>query len=157
MCFRMKGRCSSMISSVPRLAWKLDSMSSKMAIEPSAPPPLFSALNRQRRVHHRGGERRNPPELASGDGRAGDTDGVVEGQTKGLVDLLTALAAVEEVLLEEVAHAEQRAAGSVGGSVHAIWAGDTPGDRSCIVDQSRAHRAQGGRSYRWQREQEIQR
>ena len=36
----MTGLCSLMISSTPKLAWKLVSMSSKMAIEPSAPPPL---------------------------------------------------------------------------------------------------------------------
>lgn len=39
----MTGLCSLMISSTPKLAWKLVSMSSKMAIEPSAPPPLCTS------------------------------------------------------------------------------------------------------------------
>ena len=43
----MRGRCSSMISSTPLFAWKLVSMSSKRAIDPSAPPPLQT---RQQRV-----------------------------------------------------------------------------------------------------------
>ena len=68
------------------------------------------------------------PELAaSGDGGR-DTDGVVEGQTKGLVDLLTALAAVEEVLLDVVAHSKERAAGGVGRGVHAVGASDPAGE-----------------------------
>ena len=75
-------------------------------------------------------ERKCVPELAaSGDGGR-DTDGVVEGQTKGLVDLLTALAAVEEVLLNVVANSEQRTARGVRRRVHAIGASDPTGDRT---------------------------
>ena len=70
------------------------------------------------------------PELAaSGDGGR-DTDGVVEGQTKGLVDLLTTLAAVEQVLLDVVANGEQSTAGGVGRSVHAVGASDPAGERT---------------------------
>ena len=40
LCLATIGRCSFTISSSPKLAWKLVSMSAKSAIEPSAPPPL---------------------------------------------------------------------------------------------------------------------
>ena len=56
-----------------------------------------------------------------------DADGVVEGETEGLVHLLTALAAVEEVLLDVVADGEERAAGGVRRNV-AVSAGHLAGD-----------------------------
>ncbi len=98
-----------MISSTPLFAWKLVSMSSKRAIEPSAPPPLYDCQKcmSDQAVWH-------SPELAAGGDGGGDTDGVVEGQTKGFVDLLTTLAAVEEVRLEILDHREERAARRVG-------------------------------------------
>ena len=40
LCLATKGAWAWTISSSPKLAWKLVSMSAKMAIEPSAPPPL---------------------------------------------------------------------------------------------------------------------
>lgn len=51
-----------------------------------------------------------------GDG-GGDADGVVEGEAEGLVDLLTALAAVEQVRLDVVDDGEERAAGRVRGDL----------------------------------------
>ena len=54
----------------------------------------------------------------------------MEGQTKGLVDLLTALAAVEEVLLNVVANSEQRTARGVRRRVHAIGASHPTGERT---------------------------
>lgn len=72
----------------------------------------------------------NLPELAArGDGRR-DADGVVEGQTEGLVDLLATLAAIEQVLLDVVADSEELAARRVGSGVHAVGAGDTAGERA---------------------------
>ena len=40
LCFATKGFCLSTISSMPALAWKFVSMSLKVMMEPSAPPPL---------------------------------------------------------------------------------------------------------------------
>ena len=47
-----------------------------------------------------------------GEGR-GETDGVVEGETKGLVDLFTTFTTVEEVLLDVIEDGEQDTAGCV--------------------------------------------
>lgn len=65
--------------------------------------------------------------------RGGDTNGVVEGEPEGLVDVLPALAAVEQVLLYVVADSEQRTAGRVVHHVHAIGASDTADERACIT------------------------
>ena len=65
-------------------------------------------------------ERNCVPELAAGGDGGRDTDGVVEGQTKGLVDLLTTLAAVEEILLKVVHYGEERAAGGIRRCMHAV-------------------------------------
>ena len=75
-------------------------------------------------------DRQHLPEYALFHVGNGDTDGVVEGQTKGLVDLLTALAAVEEVLLNVVANSEERTTCGVRRRVHAIGASDPTGERT---------------------------
>ena len=55
----------------------------------------------------------------------------MEGQTKRLVNLLTALATIEEVLLDVVAHSEERAARGVGRGVNAIGASNPTGKSAC--------------------------
>ena len=55
-----------------------------------------------------------------------EANGIVEGETEGLMDLLPALATIEELLLEDiVTNGEQRAACGVGGSVLAVRASNT--------------------------------
>ena len=80
------------------------------------------------------------PELDAGGDGGRDTDGVVEGQTKGLVDLLTALAAVEQVLLDVVANGEESAAGRVGRGVHAVGASDPAGEGAYTEQMPSRHR-----------------
>lgn len=70
--------------------------------------------------------------LAGQGGR--ETDGVVEGETEGLVHLLTALATVKQVCLDVVADGKQLAAGCVRRDVP-VGAGDTAGEgtwRACL-------------------------
>ena len=74
---------------------------------------------------------RHLPEHTAGSVGLGDTNGIVEGQTKGLVDLLAALAAVEQVLLDVVANGEQSAASGVGRGVHTVRASDPTGEGAC--------------------------
>ena len=82
-------------------------------------------------------EERNRPvgtsttELPTVGNGGGNTNGVVEGQTERLVDLLAALATVEQVLLDVVADGEKSAAGCVGSSVYTIRAGNPAGDGTC--------------------------
>ena len=71
------------------------------------------------------------PEHALGRDQRGDTDGVMEGETEGLVDVLAALAAVEQVLLDVVADGEKGAAGRVVHHVYAVGTGDTADERAC--------------------------
>ena len=59
-----------------------------------------------------------------------DTDGIVESETKGLVHILTALATIEEVLLQEVTNSEQVAASCVGRGVDTVGASNSPCDGS---------------------------
>ena len=54
------------------------------------------------------------PKLAAGGNGGRDTDGIVEGQTKGFVDIFTALAPIEEVLLNVLDDRNKRTAGRVG-------------------------------------------
>lgn len=54
-----------------------------------------------------------------------EADGIVERQTKGLVRLLAALAAIEEVLLEIVDDSEEGAARRIGRCVHTVRTGYT--------------------------------
>ena len=61
--------------------------------------------------------------------RGREGDGVVEGQTKRLVHLLTALSTIEERLLDIVADGEQSTARRISSSVYTIWASNTLGDR----------------------------
>ena len=60
----------------------------------------------------------------------GETNSIVEGQTKGLMGLFTTFATIEEVLLDIVTNGEQGTAGSVQRSVLAIGAGNTLDDGS---------------------------
>lgn len=64
-----------------------------------------------------------------------EPDGVVEGQTERLVDLLTALSAVEEVRLDVLKNREEHAARRMGGDV-AVGAGDALGDGRCTGHES---------------------
>ena len=54
-----------------------------------------------------------------------ETDGVVEGETEGLMDFLAALAAVKEVLLDVLENREQRTASRVCRCIFAVRASDT--------------------------------
>ena len=73
------------------------------------------------------------PEHAAGGGGHGNADGVVEGQTEGLVDILAAFAAVEQVLLDVIADGEQIAARGVGRRVHAVGACHSAGKGAYMV------------------------
>lgn len=64
-----------------------------------------------------------------------EPDGVVEGETEGLVDLLTALPAVEEVRLDVLKDGEEHAARRMSGDV-AVGAGDALGDGRCTRSES---------------------
>lgn len=59
-----------------------------------------------------------------------DADGIVEGEAEGLVDLLTTLAAIEQVRLDVVDDWEERAAGRVRGDL-AGGARHTAGEGTC--------------------------
>lgn len=60
--------------------------------------------------------------------RQNTSDFEVNLQTERLVNVFTALAVVEEVLLDIITDGEQRAASCVGGCVHSVGASDTPDD-----------------------------
>ena len=62
----------------------------------------------------KGSEQRSP-EDALRCGRARDTDGIVEGETKRLMDLFTTFTTVEKVLLDIVENGEEDTAGCVSG------------------------------------------
>ena len=121
-----------MISSTPLLAWKFVSISSKMAIEPSAPPPLDLEKKRETNQYcsHSIRNTNNLPEDTSASDLGRDTNRVVEGETERLVRLLATLATVEELVLERVAESKERAAGGVGSGVDAVGASDAAGQRT---------------------------
>ena len=73
-------------------------------------------------------DRQHLPEYALFHVGNGDTDGVVEGQAKGLVRIFTALAAVEQVRLDVVANGEKGAARRIRGSILSVGTRDTTGD-----------------------------
>lgn len=75
------------------------------------------------------------PELATRRDGRGYPNGVVEREPKGFVHVLTALAVVEEVLLEVVGNIEQNAARGVRHDVNTVIAGDAARDSSCIRKQ----------------------
>ena len=79
--------------------------------------------------------RQSSPEHALRRDQRGDTDGVVEGEAEGLVDVLATLAAVEQVLLDVVADGEKGAAGCVVHHVDAVGTGDTADERACNKNQ----------------------
>lgn len=70
------------------------------------------------------------PELATGSDGGGDTNGIVEGETEGFVDLLTALATVEQVGLEVLDDRDEDTASAVGDD-SAVRAGRTADKRAC--------------------------
>ena len=76
-------------------------------------------------------DRQHLPEYALFHVGNGDTDGVVEGQAKGLVRIFTTLAAVEQVRLNVFTDGEQVAARSVGRRVHAVGASDPSSEGAC--------------------------
>ena len=78
-------------------------MSSKMAIEPSAPPPLYL---RQVIIHPESSK--NKPEFAACGERRRKSDSVVESETERLVDVFTTLAIKD--ILEVIAEREERTA-----------------------------------------------
>ena len=61
----------------------------------------------------------------------------MESETKGLVHILSTLAAIEQVLLDIVTDSEQDTAGSIGCHVHPIGASDPPGEGSCGKETQR--------------------
>ena len=76
------------------------------------------------------------PELAaSGDGGR-DSNGIMEGETEGLVDLLTALATVEQVGLEILNDGDEDTAGAVGDD-GAVGAGRTADERPCGREENK--------------------
>ena len=54
----------------------------------------------------------------------------MEGKAEGLVGLFTALAAIKELILEQIAEREECATSRVGRSVDTVGAGNTPGQGS---------------------------
>lgn len=70
------------------------------------------------------------PELAASSDGGRDTNGVVESETEGLVDLLTALATVEQVGLEILDDRDQDTAGAVGDD-GAVRASRTADESAC--------------------------
>ena len=64
-------------------------------------------------------------ELAVGCQSRRETDGVVEGESEGLVDLFTALAAIEQVLLDVLENREERTTSCVRRRVFAVRTSDT--------------------------------
>ncbi len=74
-------------------------------------------------------------ELSTGLRRGREGDCVVEGETEGLVSLLSTLV-VEEVLLDVVADREECAARRVGRGVLAVGARNAAGERSFQTEQS---------------------
>ena len=101
-------------------------MSSKMAIEPSAPPPLYL---RQVIIHPESSK--NIPEFAACGERRRKSDSVVESETERLVDVLAALAVVEQILLKVVTDREELAARGVSRRVNAVRASDTTRQSTC--------------------------
>ena len=111
-------------SSRPTFAWNAVSISEKMAIEPSAPPPLIKTIIRaMTSAVIINGVPKLSLRLESGRER----DGVVEGETERLVRLVGARIE-EQIVLEIVANGEQGAASRVGGGVDTVWACNTPGE-----------------------------
>ena len=78
-----------------------------------------------------GAVRASAAELAVGRHRGREADRVVESQAERLVRLLSALAAVEQILLDVVANSEQSAASGVGRGVHTVRASDPTGEGAC--------------------------
>ena len=68
--------------------------------------------------------------------RRREADGIVEGQAKGLVDLLSALATIEEAFLDVLKDGEQRAAGRVRHCVFAIGARDRACEGTCTTKET---------------------
>ena len=64
-------------------------------------------------------------ELAVGGQSRRESDGIVEGETKRLMNLFTTFAAIEQIFLDVITNSKQTAAGSVVDSV-AVSASDTP-------------------------------
>ena len=77
--------------------------------------------------HHRA-VRTGATKLARREEGGGETDGVVEGETKRLVRLLAALAAVEEALLQIIDDCEEGTARRVCCCVHTVGACDAAGE-----------------------------
>ena len=100
-------------------------MSAKVWIEPSAPPPLYSCQQDVATSQ----DDENAPELATSLHRGRERDGVVEGETEGLVRLLRTLV-VEELGHDLVPEGEEGAARCVGRGVLAIGTSNALGERS---------------------------
>ena len=86
-------------------------------MEPSAPPPLYCEKDHYLARFSKS----NPKRLPGG----AKTDGIVEGETKRLMNLFTTFAAIEQIFLDVITNSKQTAAGSVVDSV-AVSASDTP-------------------------------
>ena len=82
LCLATKGAWACTISSSPKFAWKLVSMSAKMAIDPSAPPPLYNDISRPKQMRQLKQGQRNEPKLARGIKGRRETDSVMEGETE---------------------------------------------------------------------------
>ena len=68
------------------------------------------------------------PELALGLQSGGDGDGVVEGETEGLVGLVVTLGTAKHILVQVIANGEQGAAGSVRRGILAVGTCYAPRD-----------------------------
>ena len=97
-------------------------------MEPSAPPPLQTRLQHIWRLW---GRSIYVPEDTRRSDSGGDTDSVVEGETKGLVHLFPTFATVKELVLDQVTDSEQRTTCRVGGGVHAVRTRNASGERGC--------------------------
>ena len=75
--------------------------------------------------------RKHEPVLTTSVDRGRERDGVVEGETERLMDVLATPAVVEEVLLEVICDREELAARRVRRGVLPVRARDATGERSC--------------------------
>jgi hypothetical protein len=98
-------------------------MSSKMIIEPSA-PPLIENVRTQVCYTKNKIDKPNAAVVQR------EADGVVKGETEGLVDFLTALSAIEQVRLDVLYNRDERTASTVRNE-SAVRAADGASDSRC--------------------------
>lgn len=114
------------MSDTPRLAGYCVSMSPKVIIEPSAPPPLVCGIMS---LYSSCEERRSIPRGTLGQRKP---DCIVESETNGLANFFATLTAIEKVFLEAVDDREQRTTGNISRSMDTVGARYSASQRSCM-------------------------